>query len=200
METIPRGVTVSQLIINAVPNIQNKRYLELGCHTGATFAAIKAQQKVSVDVKHSPTYKMTTDAYFASLDPSEKFDVVFIDACHEWHHVLRDYNNSVKHLNPNGFIFVHDMIPPDAFHTQQCYCGDTYRLLWWLILMQPISTKWMSLAIDQGGYGLTAFIHPTEVWDPPDVVGTVSYSMFRQALISQKLYTIQEMRQALGVL
>jgi hypothetical protein len=41
-----------------------------------------------------------------------KADVVFIDAGHEYHHVISDINNSLKHLDNPIFIFDDYGLPP----------------------------------------------------------------------------------------
>ena len=40
----------------------------------------------------------SSDDFFASLDPDEKFDLVFIDGDHRYNAVANDYNNAVKHI------------------------------------------------------------------------------------------------------
>jgi hypothetical protein len=118
--------------INALHGIESKRYLELGIYDGANFRLVNAREKVSVDIVDvgQPTHLMTTDAYFAALAPEERFDVVFIDACHEFVQVLRDFNNSVAHLNPGGVIFCHDMAPKGIENTRPWLCNDCFKMCW----------------------------------------------------------------------
>ena len=38
-------------------------------------------------------------------------DIIFIDGLNEYHQVMRDINNSLNFLNPNGVILLHDCLP-----------------------------------------------------------------------------------------
>ena len=42
---------------------------------------------------------------------ARKFDLIFIDGLHEAEQVLRDVDNALEALNPNGIILVHDAKP-----------------------------------------------------------------------------------------
>tara|TARA_Y100000114_G_scaffold51894_2_gene47399 strand:+ start:4587 stop:5195 length:609 start_codon:yes stop_codon:yes gene_type:complete len=49
----------------------------------------------------------TTDDFFKSCN--EKWDGIFIDASHDYDQVIRDSENSIKHLNQGGVIVWHDV-------------------------------------------------------------------------------------------
>lgn len=191
---------MASYLINCIPDIQSKRYLELGIYKGSTFNAVHVKDKVSVDLYEPAMFRMDTDSFFRTLGDDEKFDVIYIDACHEYHHVVSDFNNSVNHLNPGGLIFVHDLIPPTEEMTSLDYCGDGFKLLHHIITNCPEQYEYRSLAIDQGDYGLTVFVNPVDLVYPPPGVAQVSYQQFRQALIPIKLYTRCEIQQFLGEL
>jgi hypothetical protein len=70
---------------------------------------------------------MSTDDFFSQN--KENFDIVYIDADHEYNQVIKDYNNSVDFLNENGIIFLHDLYPPDEYHTSPSLCYNSYKLL-----------------------------------------------------------------------
>jgi hypothetical protein len=53
---------------------------------------------------------MTSDDFF--IQNKEMFDIIFIDGHHDSEYVCRDFNNSLKILNPNGVIIAHDCYPP----------------------------------------------------------------------------------------
>ena len=53
----------------------------------------------------------TSDDFFASLDPDEKFDLIFIDGDHRYNAVANDYNNAVKHID-RGYILMDDYHMP----------------------------------------------------------------------------------------
>jgi len=93
-----------------------KNYLELGIATGETWKNVQIENKVGVEYdpkwpKFENVIISSTDDYFLELDESVKFDMVFIDACHEKTQVKRDFLNSFNHLSDNGLIVMHDICP-----------------------------------------------------------------------------------------
>lgn len=112
-------------------------YLEIGVrHTEENFDLIKASNKYSVDPGYESEinnvdYKITSDEFFQQVKNGEilqkdiKFDVVFIDGSHLADQVARDINNSLTHLQDDGFIVMHDCNPPSEFHASENY---DYRL------------------------------------------------------------------------
>ena len=88
-------------------------YLELGIAQGETWNNVKCNFKEGVDsnlnVLIDNIVISTTDDYFKNLNKNKKFDLVFIDACHEKHHVKNDFFNSFKHLNNDGIVVFHDI-------------------------------------------------------------------------------------------
>jgi len=91
-----------------------KSYLEIGVGNGANFRQIKCEEKHSVDPAYAATFKMTSDAFFKKLDPQIMYDIVFIDGCHTKRAVVKDIDNSLKHLNADGIILIHDVNPTSA--------------------------------------------------------------------------------------
>jgi Methyltransferase domain len=76
--------------------------------------------------------KMTSDEFFSRIDKDIKFDVVFIDGLHKTDQVDRDLWNSLKHLNVNGTIVLHDCNPPTEEHVTTGtlsweWNGDVYK-------------------------------------------------------------------------
>ena len=88
-------------------------YLELGIAQGETWNNVKCNLKEGVDSNSNILIDnvviSTTDDYFEKLNKNKKFDLVFIDACHEKHHVKNDFFNSFKHLNDDGIVVFHDI-------------------------------------------------------------------------------------------
>lgn len=106
-------------------------YLELGLrNANDTFNNIKCDNKISVDINPNcgPTYCMTTDDFFSSLDDNIKFDIIFIDACHNKEYVKRDFDNSIKHLSENGTIIMDDINPTSEHLIDQNWCGDAWEV------------------------------------------------------------------------
>jgi hypothetical protein len=106
-------------------------YLELGLRNpNDTFNYIRCEHKVSVDINPNcnPMYCMSTDEYFANLDKDVKFDIIFIDACHDKNFVHRDFKNSFKHLNEHGTIIMDDINPTSEYLLEQEWCGDAWEV------------------------------------------------------------------------
>lgn len=106
------------IIQNLINKISAQSYLEIGLGNGKVFEKIQCIKKVGVDPceypitkKHNikPTFRLTSDDFFAQN--KDLFDVIFIDGLHEAHQVIKDIQNSLKILNPNGYIVCHDMSP-----------------------------------------------------------------------------------------
>lgn len=111
-----------------------KNYLEIGvCDPNICFNLIECENKDSVDPgvefgANPVKYPYTSDDFFTKLNKGEldkpgdfKWDIVFIDGLHISEQVLKDINNAMQHLNPNGFILLHDCNPPEIFYAREDY-------------------------------------------------------------------------------
>lgn len=157
-------------IINAVPNIRQKRYLEIGVAKGPTFDKVEAAVKVGVDPQYPATFAGTSDEFFARN--AERFDVIYVDGDHRLPQVLKDYNNSARCLKPGGVLFVHDLIPPDETYLPPDKCGDGWRLLH--ALLEPPRDLPLVFC-HESEYGLTLFLGP----QPFDDIGMhISFAQF----------------------
>jgi len=108
-------------------------YLEIGVRNpNHNFIHIQAKQKYSVDpgveFKLNPVdFKITSDDFFQKLDRNEilsndiKFDVIFIDGLHLAEQVDRDIANSLRYINDDGFIVLHDCNPPSEWHGRELF-------------------------------------------------------------------------------
>jgi len=122
---------------NPLPSIFNwfierynyKHYLELGLRKGETYNQIECEFKESIDsdLQYNATHKITTDVFFDTVKEDKMWDIIFIDANHEKEFVKRDIINSLKHLNHNGTIFVHDVNPLTEKHLDKKYCNDAWE-------------------------------------------------------------------------
>jgi hypothetical protein len=113
-------------------------YLEIGIDRGQVFNNVKIEFKESVDPGDgsyyyaNPTYKMTSDVFFTEY-PNKKYDIIFIDGLHESQQLDRDIANSIKALNSNGTILLHDCNPPTKLSQQiprnniGLWCGDVWK-------------------------------------------------------------------------
>jgi hypothetical protein len=94
-------------------------YLEIGVFKGENIREIKASHKDGVDPGvegYTPpevNYPMGSDEFFDLIRGHEdiKYDLIFIDGLHEYSQVKKDIENSLNHLQPNGFIVMHDCNP-----------------------------------------------------------------------------------------
>ena len=98
-----------EIIQNIIDLNQYKSYLEIGCDKNQSFSSININRRVGVDPVEGGTIKMTSDDFF--LNNKEKFDIIFIDGLHEYHQVIKDIQNSLKFINNNGVILLHDCLP-----------------------------------------------------------------------------------------
>jgi len=120
-----------------------KRYLEIGVcgyqeksRAGATWHDMRVVQKDGVDPMGEPAnYHMTSDDFFANIADDDRWDIIFIDGDHGYKQVVRDLDNSLKHLADGGLIVMHDVYPhpnlvakgppfPKAFSEIWCAIAD----------------------------------------------------------------------------
>jgi len=103
----------TEIINFLIEKFNYNTYLEIGVSDiNLNFNHIKANHKVGVDPQKSVLgiqYNITSDDFFTIN--KEKFDIIFIDGMHEYHHVYRDLQNSIKILNDGGTIVLHDCNP-----------------------------------------------------------------------------------------
>ena len=111
-------------------NYQN--YLEIGCFDDELFNHVKCIKKIGVDPVSGGTIRKTSDQFFEKN--IEKFDCIFIDGLHEYHQVKKDIENSLKFLNDEGVILLHDCLPNNYFEqaTPRCqwtWNGDVWKAI-----------------------------------------------------------------------
>lgn len=181
-------------IINLIKDIENKTYLELGIADNQNYNGILSQNKQSVDTNGRATFNGTTDDFFTNIDPATIFDIIFIDANHDYDYVVRDFNNSVKHCKE--WLAIHDMIPPTLYHTHHTQCSDSYKILYYIIKERSDIT-WFALK-DPMYVGLTFVKMPAEQLNPNDKYQNISYEEFMNEIKNHKLYTKEEMCLILG--
>lgn len=107
-------------------------YLEIGRHPNDTIDRVAADIKVSVARQNCGPSQNSSDSFFATNEQS--FDVIFIDGLHHCEQVLRDVDNSLKALNPGGYIVLHDCLPTKREHQLRdpvtpAWTGDVWRAM-----------------------------------------------------------------------
>lgn len=125
------GVNRIRSVQKALAMRSNPVYLEIGVSRGQAFQRISADVKFAVDPAFRLTertrklanakgrvvqyFETTSDAFFENekaLLERHPIDVALIDGLHTYEQVLRDVENTVRHLKDDGVIFLHDCNPP----------------------------------------------------------------------------------------
>jgi len=122
-----------QTIVQKIIEIKKyNSYLEIGTFHDELFEHIKCDKKVGVDPVSGGTIRKTSDQFFR--DNKEKFDCIFIDGLHEYKQVKRDILNSIKFLENDGIIILHDCLPPSIDRqrvprTRYTWNGDVWKAI-----------------------------------------------------------------------
>ena len=128
-----------------------KKYLEIGCDQNQLFSRINIQNKVGVDPVSGGNVRETSDSFFEKN--REMFDIIFIDGLHIYEQVKRDILNSIKYLNDEGVILIHDCLP-DSMAKQAVprykmqWNGDVWKAI--VDLRQNADLEIFTCEIDQG--------------------------------------------------
>ena len=140
----------TQLLNYLIERYGLKSYLEIGVQNPANnFDKVKAQAKVGVDPEVKDdirVYEGTSDDYFIGYGQEEDkrtYDLIFIDGDHTKEQVKRDFENSLRCLNQNGFIVIHDTLPLNEQGTRvpretKQWWGDVYKFAFELNLYPGI--------------------------------------------------------------
>lgn len=121
-----------------------RSYLEIGVgDPSLCFSRIECEHKESCDpydkmseadfngkdidtLASEVTYRMGSDEMFEQMSDDKSYDIIFVDGYHNEDFSKRDIINSLKHLNDNGVVVVHDCLP-----TEEKYTGDYGTTVTW---------------------------------------------------------------------
>ena len=122
----------NRIIQDTINRKNYKSYLEIGCHNNELFNYINCQKKIGVDPYSGGTIRETSDVFF--LKNKEIFDCIFIDGLHSYNQVKKDIVNSLKSLNKNGVVFIHDCLPNNVWDQAVPRCqynwnGDVWKAI-----------------------------------------------------------------------
>lgn len=138
------------LINSAVRKVLDKKkdckYLEIGCDDNFVFNSIilPNENKIGVDPRQGGNHRMTSDEFFSQN--KKNFDVIFIDGLHHYEQCQKDVINSLKFLNLNGYIFIHDLLPLNwkmelVPRIQGHWNGDVWKVGYELSLLKNLEFK-----------------------------------------------------------
>lgn len=82
--------------------------------------------------KNSQVFNMKSSDFFKSLRNADigypSLALAFIDGDHVYEQVKEDFWNTYKYIVNDGYIFLHDTLPPDESWTVPEKCGTVYKL------------------------------------------------------------------------
>ncbi|MFT5883849.1 MAG: hypothetical protein ACI9IP_000299 [Arcticibacterium sp.] len=177
-----------ELIQEIFKNTNFEYYLEIGCRKGRSFLPIVAKYKMVVDPAFAiPLLRKLRWAYLVPENANNQYfeeesdtffkkrknvikqlDVVLVDGLHTFRNSLNDVLNSLKYLNENGIIIMHDCLPPNKaaatptkfFPTKKerkamdgwtnQWCGDVYKSIIYLLAKYPDTLKTCVVNTDYG--------------------------------------------------
>jgi hypothetical protein len=129
-----------------------KSYLEIGCFDDALFNSVKIEYKVGVDPVKGGTVRLTSDQFFNSN--KENFDCVFIDGLHTYEQVKKDIQNSLKFLNKNGIILLHDCLPNNFYEQVTPRCQFTWNGDVWKAIVECRTNKDLDVYTCYADFGI----------------------------------------------
>ena len=119
------------LIQYLIDKMGYKTYVEIGVRKNGTKLSIdhiNCTEKIGVDIlNRGQKYVMTSDEFFNTIEPTQKYDIIFIDGDHEKTQLNCDIINALKHLNENGSIVVHDINPSEERLLVPRFCNNSWE-------------------------------------------------------------------------
>ncbi len=167
-----------------IDKVNGKTYLEIGVRDGECFFKIKASRKLAVDPNFiisretkinnymdwikSEFFPLTSDEFFELHSDRLKdgIDVVLVDGLHTHEQSLRDVNNSLKYLNPKGYIIMHDCSPPSELMASPTFVegawnGDVWKTI---VALRARPDLLISVIDSDYGVGVISFGTPKETF------------------------------------
>lgn len=133
-ETVNHPLLIFSVIFSNNPT--DKTYVEYGVRTGTTLRPISSivKQSYGVDIQDTPVvpqncsfHKCPTDNFSTQVLPSLTFHFAFIDADHKYESCMTDFDHIYKHIQPGGYIFLHDTYPCEERFLDPGACNDCYK-------------------------------------------------------------------------
>lgn len=121
-----------------------KKYLEIGVSKGENIYNIRDEvdlcegvdkDELILDKNNIIFNKVTSDIFFENN--KNIYDIIFIDADHNFIQVKKDFENSLKILNKYGIIVLHDTDPIEESLLNPDYCNDSYKIIDYIYIHHP---------------------------------------------------------------
>jgi hypothetical protein len=123
-------MTRTEIINSLIQKYNYKSYLEIGVNTpsqpGYNWIGVKIPTKHGVDPNVETTFQMTSDEFFEK-HVAQKYDIIFVDGLHIFEQAYKDIINSLKYLNDNGTIVVHDCNPIEEITQRRVRASDAWH-------------------------------------------------------------------------
>lgn len=167
-------------------------YLEIGVENeSVNFDQIKCKYRFGVDPSGCTCFTGTSDEFF--LMNNMMFDIIFIDGDHAEEQVTKDIENSLKVLNPNGIIVLHDCLPETEWQQTEKYNNSIWTgTVWRSLARLRMSRDDLQLDIVDTDWGCGILRHgPSKLFDVvPDELNfdfflTYKYNMFNIISVEQ---------------
>jgi len=98
-------------------------------------------------------FRMKSDQFFHENN-NLKFDVIFIDGLHKYEQCQRDCINSMKHLNPNGIIILHDLLPRSYLEEKTPKIHSPWLGDVWKVAVELCNSRNLDFKIINVDYGI----------------------------------------------
>lgn len=151
-------MTHLDVINKLITRFEHKSYLEIGIDDQrVNYDKVICEHKEGVDPaytgKDTTIHAIGSDDFFKQNKTT--FDIIFIDGLHEHEQVIRDIDNSLRVLNKNGIIVVHDTMPYSEImqrvpREQVEWTGDV-----WKAILHFRKNKDLSILTVDIDYGVT---------------------------------------------
>lgn len=120
------------VIAHLIQQYSYTKYLEIGCDMDLVFGTIRSLVPVAVGVDpvRGGSLRMTSDAFFAQN--VDTFDIIYTDGDHTAVQTLKDVENGLEVLGPNGSIVLHDCNPRfeyRQYRSSEIYNGDVWKVV-----------------------------------------------------------------------
>ena len=140
-------------IVQEIINIKKyTKYLEIGCFDNELFDAVNIEHKIGVDPVSGGTIRLTSDQFF--FKNKESFDCIFIDGLHTYNQVKKDIQNSLKFLNKNGIILLHDCLPNNFYEQATPRCQWTWNGDVWKAIVECRAEKNLDVYTCYADFGI----------------------------------------------